>query len=123
MDSWQACRELEPCSTEDLPCKGGGCTLNMPRLKRPPVEVVWNPHDAEDWRREGVQLRCGPRHLTVTQHCKVHHPSRTKLLTLQWCSSLRRGVPAQSFGGFLATSPSFKVRRSVPSSPRVASLN
>ncbi|GFS84382.1 hypothetical protein TNCV_4605892 [Trichonephila clavipes] len=39
-DSWMACHEFEPCTAEDPPCRGGRCTLNMKRLKRPPVEEV-----------------------------------------------------------------------------------
>ncbi|GFS76485.1 hypothetical protein TNCV_1621061 [Trichonephila clavipes] len=36
-----ACHEFEPSTAEDPPCRKGGCTLNMSRLKRPPVDVVW----------------------------------------------------------------------------------
>ncbi|GFS84383.1 hypothetical protein TNCV_4605891 [Trichonephila clavipes] len=39
-DSWMACHEFEPCTAEDPPCRGGRCTLNMKRLKRPPVGEV-----------------------------------------------------------------------------------
>ncbi|GFT23442.1 histone-lysine N-methyltransferase SETMAR [Trichonephila clavipes] len=39
--SWLACHEMEPSTTEDLPCRGGRCTLNMWRLKCPPLGVVW----------------------------------------------------------------------------------
>ncbi|GFW13129.1 hypothetical protein TNCV_3330611 [Trichonephila clavipes] len=39
-DSWPAYREFEPSTAEDPPCIGGRCTLNVSRLKRPPVGVV-----------------------------------------------------------------------------------
>ncbi|GFX94318.1 hypothetical protein TNCV_4293631 [Trichonephila clavipes] len=39
-DSWLACHELEPCTTEDPPNREGQCTLNVSRFKRPPVGVV-----------------------------------------------------------------------------------
>ncbi|GFY09713.1 hypothetical protein TNCV_3696751 [Trichonephila clavipes] len=41
IDSWQACHKLEPRTVEDPSCKGDICTLNMSKLKRPPVGVVW----------------------------------------------------------------------------------
>ncbi|GFV89268.1 hypothetical protein TNCV_286011 [Trichonephila clavipes] len=41
--SWQGVmRSLEPCTSEDPPCRGGQCTLNISWLKRPPVGVVRN---------------------------------------------------------------------------------
>ncbi|GFT08376.1 hypothetical protein TNCV_3423291 [Trichonephila clavipes] len=40
MDSWLACQEFEPSAAEDHSCRGSHCTLNLPRLKRPPVGVV-----------------------------------------------------------------------------------
>ncbi|GFV41786.1 uncharacterized protein TNCV_3629371 [Trichonephila clavipes] len=42
---WQACHEFKPSTAEDPPCKGDRCTLNMSRLKRPPVGVVWKLRD------------------------------------------------------------------------------
>ncbi|GFU44465.1 hypothetical protein TNCV_1505931 [Trichonephila clavipes] len=41
MDSWLSRHELEPRTTEDPPSRGYPCTLNMPRLKRPSIGVVW----------------------------------------------------------------------------------
>ncbi|GFX82784.1 hypothetical protein TNCV_385771 [Trichonephila clavipes] len=38
--SRQACHEFDPCTAEDPPYRGGPYTLNMSRLKRPPVGVV-----------------------------------------------------------------------------------
>ncbi|GFT11961.1 hypothetical protein TNCV_725681 [Trichonephila clavipes] len=40
--SWPACHEFEPHVAEDPPCIGGRYTLNMSRVKRSPVGVVWN---------------------------------------------------------------------------------
>ncbi|GFT12693.1 hypothetical protein TNCV_5094591 [Trichonephila clavipes] len=40
-DSWLACHEFEPGSSEDLPCRRGRCTLNMSWLVRPPVGIAW----------------------------------------------------------------------------------
>ncbi|GFY14555.1 hypothetical protein TNCV_4827591 [Trichonephila clavipes] len=40
-DSWLTCHKLEPGTTEDSSCKGGQCMLNVSRLKRPSVGVVW----------------------------------------------------------------------------------
>ncbi|GFV45566.1 hypothetical protein TNCV_4240901 [Trichonephila clavipes] len=41
MDSWLACYECEPRTAEDSPYKGGRCRLNLSKLKRPLVGVVW----------------------------------------------------------------------------------
>ncbi|GFW96144.1 hypothetical protein TNCV_958571 [Trichonephila clavipes] len=38
-DSWPTCHDFERSTAEDPPCREGRCTLNMPRLKRPPVDV------------------------------------------------------------------------------------
>ncbi|GFT09323.1 hypothetical protein TNCV_5062071 [Trichonephila clavipes] len=38
-DSWPACHEFEPNTTEDPPCRGDRGSLNVSKLKRPPV--VW----------------------------------------------------------------------------------
>ncbi|GFV53139.1 hypothetical protein TNCV_4954251 [Trichonephila clavipes] len=35
-----ACHEFEPSTAEDPPYRKGRCTLNMSRLKRPPVGMV-----------------------------------------------------------------------------------
>ncbi|GFT29138.1 hypothetical protein TNCV_3587491 [Trichonephila clavipes] len=40
MDSWLACHEFEPSTTEDPPGKGYRCTLNMSRFKRSLVGVL-----------------------------------------------------------------------------------
>ncbi|GFV33423.1 hypothetical protein TNCV_758471 [Trichonephila clavipes] len=56
-NSWPAYQEFEPGTTKDPPCRRGRCTLNMSRLKRPPVGVVWKI-------RGLCQLQCRPRHLT-----------------------------------------------------------
>ncbi|GFY24778.1 hypothetical protein TNCV_2689691 [Trichonephila clavipes] len=40
-DSWPVCHEFKPCTTEDPPFSGGRCTLNLSRLKRPPLVEVW----------------------------------------------------------------------------------
>ncbi|GFX30951.1 hypothetical protein TNCV_4146591 [Trichonephila clavipes] len=40
-DSLLECHELEPSATEDLPCTESRCTLNLSRLKRPCVGMVW----------------------------------------------------------------------------------
>ncbi|GFX98290.1 hypothetical protein TNCV_4909331 [Trichonephila clavipes] len=39
--SWLTCYEFEPSTTENKPCRGGRCALNMSRLIRSPVGVVW----------------------------------------------------------------------------------
>ncbi|GFU26428.1 hypothetical protein TNCV_3510391 [Trichonephila clavipes] len=44
-DLWSACYGFESSTTENLPCKGGRCTLNMSRRKRLPVGEVWNLGD------------------------------------------------------------------------------
>ncbi|GFT57949.1 hypothetical protein TNCV_2768571 [Trichonephila clavipes] len=41
MVSWPACHEFEPSTAEDPLYTGGRCTLNMSRLKRSPVGVLW----------------------------------------------------------------------------------
>ncbi|GFV72958.1 hypothetical protein TNCV_1329661 [Trichonephila clavipes] len=41
-DSCPACPEFRPGTVEDPPCRTGRCTLNMSRLERPPVGLVWN---------------------------------------------------------------------------------
>ncbi|GFV61003.1 hypothetical protein TNCV_3845821 [Trichonephila clavipes] len=40
-DSWPACNEFKPNATEDPPCRGFRCKLNMSRIRRLPVGVVW----------------------------------------------------------------------------------
>ncbi|GFT30439.1 hypothetical protein TNCV_2377281 [Trichonephila clavipes] len=40
-DSWLTCHEFEPGTVEDSPFRGGRSTLNMWRLKRSPVGMVW----------------------------------------------------------------------------------
>ncbi|GFW16810.1 hypothetical protein TNCV_2759391 [Trichonephila clavipes] len=40
-DSWQACHEFKLSTGEDPPCRGSHCTLNLSRLARPSVDVVW----------------------------------------------------------------------------------
>ncbi|GFU97811.1 uncharacterized protein TNCV_2532831 [Trichonephila clavipes] len=32
---------IRACTPEDLPCRGGRCTLNPLKLKRPPIGVMW----------------------------------------------------------------------------------
>ncbi|GFT07566.1 hypothetical protein TNCV_4045321 [Trichonephila clavipes] len=64
-DSLLECREFEPRTTEDPPYRGGRCSLNMSRLKNPPVSVVWK------LGKKGRQLRCCPRHLTMVQNYEV----------------------------------------------------
>ncbi|GFT46474.1 hypothetical protein TNCV_3219701 [Trichonephila clavipes] len=64
-DSWHACHELDPCTAEDPPYRGGRYTLNMSSLKRPPAGVVRKLTE-----RVG-QLRCRPRHLTMVQNYDV----------------------------------------------------
>ncbi|GFT17190.1 hypothetical protein TNCV_4739021 [Trichonephila clavipes] len=39
-DSWLVYPEFEPVTAEDPTCRGGRCTLNMPRLKQTPVGVA-----------------------------------------------------------------------------------
>ncbi|GFX77188.1 hexokinase-1 [Trichonephila clavipes] len=41
-DSCLACHVFESCTAEDPPCRGGQCSLNISRLKHPPIGVVWN---------------------------------------------------------------------------------
>ncbi|GFX47174.1 transposable element Tcb1 transposase [Trichonephila clavipes] len=38
-DSWLVIHEFEPRVAEDPPCRGGHCTLNLSRLKRPPADL------------------------------------------------------------------------------------
>ncbi|GFT03702.1 hypothetical protein TNCV_278641 [Trichonephila clavipes] len=74
--SWPACHEFEPSTAEDPPCRAGRCSLNMSRLKRLPIGLVWN-------LGEGCQNRCRPRHLSMVQNyeircrktssCRTHH--------------------------------------------------
>ncbi|PRD35861.1 UNVERIFIED_CONTAM: tmem14c [Trichonephila clavipes] len=41
MNLWLACHAFEPSTSEDMLCRGGRCSLNLPRLKYPPMGVVW----------------------------------------------------------------------------------
>ncbi|GFX43978.1 hypothetical protein TNCV_4112571 [Trichonephila clavipes] len=41
MDSFPACHEFEPNTSEDPPSRGNRCLLNMLRLKRLPIDVGW----------------------------------------------------------------------------------
>ncbi|GFU92546.1 transposable element Tc1 transposase [Trichonephila clavipes] len=38
-DRWLACYEFDTSASKDPPCRGGRCTSNLSRLKRPPVCV------------------------------------------------------------------------------------
>ncbi|GFX08638.1 hypothetical protein TNCV_4171371 [Trichonephila clavipes] len=40
MDSWPACNEFAPSPTDGLLRRGGRCTLNLLRLKHPPVGTM-----------------------------------------------------------------------------------
>ncbi|GFX33747.1 hypothetical protein TNCV_3961561 [Trichonephila clavipes] len=40
-DFWLTSHEFEPSTAEDPPCREHKCTLNMSRLKRPPIGEVW----------------------------------------------------------------------------------
>ncbi|GFV99016.1 hypothetical protein TNCV_1509961 [Trichonephila clavipes] len=42
VESWPVCREFQPTATEDSPCKGGRCMLNLSRLK---VLPLWTATD------------------------------------------------------------------------------
>ncbi|GFY19252.1 uncharacterized protein TNCV_4226161 [Trichonephila clavipes] len=48
-DSWLACHEFDPGTAEDPPCRGGRYTLNISKLKRPSVDVVWKLNTEEVW--------------------------------------------------------------------------
>ncbi|GFW14455.1 hypothetical protein TNCV_298751 [Trichonephila clavipes] len=41
MDSWLASHEFEPGAAEDPPYRRSRCSLNLSKLKRRPVGVVW----------------------------------------------------------------------------------
>ncbi|GFT85568.1 hypothetical protein TNCV_4252951 [Trichonephila clavipes] len=41
-DSWLACHQFEPSTSEDSPYRGDRCTLNLWKLKCPPVGMAWN---------------------------------------------------------------------------------
>ncbi|GFS53595.1 hypothetical protein TNCV_730451 [Trichonephila clavipes] len=71
-DSWQ-CHGFKPSTAEDPPCRGGLCSLNMSRIKHPPVGVEVR----SGW---GCQLRCRPRPLTMVQNARsVANSSRAAL--------------------------------------------
>ncbi|GFT72589.1 transposable element Tcb1 transposase [Trichonephila clavipes] len=55
MDTSSACRESEPRSAEDPSCRGGRCTLNMSRHKRPPVGVMWKLREDHQMRDVGSE--------------------------------------------------------------------
>ncbi|GFX97391.1 hypothetical protein TNCV_1077621 [Trichonephila clavipes] len=40
-DLWPAGHEFEPSTAVDPQRRGGRCTLNLSRLKRPPIRVIW----------------------------------------------------------------------------------
>ncbi|GFT61998.1 hypothetical protein TNCV_3811741 [Trichonephila clavipes] len=58
-DSWPACHEFEPNTAEDLPFREDQCTLNLTRLKRSPIGMVWKLGEGrrQPWYR--------PPHLSV----------------------------------------------------------
>ncbi|GFW92905.1 hypothetical protein TNCV_3495381 [Trichonephila clavipes] len=62
-DSWLAIHEFVPSSAEDPLYRGNRCSLNLSRLKRPPICVM---------RKlvSGGLLRCCHRHLTLNQRQK-----------------------------------------------------
>ncbi|GFV19162.1 hypothetical protein TNCV_3223801 [Trichonephila clavipes] len=66
--TWLTCHEFEPSTAEDPPCRGGQCTLNLSRIKCPPVGVQWKLGEVG-----ASQLRCRSRHLTEVQNYEVRH--------------------------------------------------
>ncbi|GFV90938.1 hypothetical protein TNCV_1248271 [Trichonephila clavipes] len=60
-DSWPACHEFEPSTTDNPPCRRN--TLNMSQTFSRGM-VVWIG---------GCQLSCCSRHLTMVQNYKVRH--------------------------------------------------
>ncbi|GFX06926.1 hypothetical protein TNCV_1202411 [Trichonephila clavipes] len=54
------CHEFEPSTTKDPPCRAA---MHVKSVESFPVGVVV--------RREGCQLRCHPRHLTMVQNYVV----------------------------------------------------
>ncbi|GFU20717.1 hypothetical protein TNCV_3176541 [Trichonephila clavipes] len=71
-DSWLVCHEFKPSTAEDPPCRGGRCTLNVSRVRRPPVGVVKF--------EEGVgYLRCRPHHLTMVQNDEIRRRENSRV--------------------------------------------
>ncbi|GFX31537.1 DUF4817 domain-containing protein [Trichonephila clavipes] len=67
-DSWQSCHEFLRRTAENPPCREGRCTLNLSRLKSPPVGVV------KKLGEEECQLRCRPLQLTMDQNNVAKSP-------------------------------------------------
>ncbi|GFY02863.1 hypothetical protein TNCV_3507431 [Trichonephila clavipes] len=68
MDSWLACREYEPCTAEEQSWRRSRCRLNMSKLKRPPVGVVYK-------LGEECYLRCSPRRILGVKEVRCQKPS------------------------------------------------
>ncbi|GFX93854.1 hypothetical protein TNCV_1590291 [Trichonephila clavipes] len=61
--TWLACHEFEFSTAEAPPCRGDRCTLNLLRLKRPPVAVVWKLGEVllvKDYLEEDIRRMVWP---------------------------------------------------------------
>ncbi|GFV64421.1 hypothetical protein TNCV_955791 [Trichonephila clavipes] len=63
--------------------RGGQCTLNLSRLKRSPVDVVWKLGDL------GCQLRCRPHHRRLNKTGTAERRLSERLLS--GASNIRTG--------------------------------
>ncbi|GFT86186.1 hypothetical protein TNCV_3257671 [Trichonephila clavipes] len=66
MDSWTACHEFEPSTTEDMRCRVG----NARKIRRisKVIQLVWCGVEV---RRGSCYVRCRPRHLSMVQNDEV----------------------------------------------------
>ncbi|GFT97936.1 hypothetical protein TNCV_2168271 [Trichonephila clavipes] len=76
-DSQLACHKFETSTTEDPPCMGRRCKLNLSKAQRSSrwYDVVV--------RRGVIQLRCLPPHLTIVQNCVVRRQKPSCSLTMR----------------------------------------
>ncbi|GFV69988.1 hypothetical protein TNCV_463271 [Trichonephila clavipes] len=92
MDSCPAYHEFEPSTTEDWPCRGNRCTLNMSRLKRPLVGVVLK---LEEWRGERCLVRVFNRRSEFMAYKNIRIVPKPLGLEVEWLWSRACGRRCQ----------------------------
>ncbi|GFV82473.1 uncharacterized protein TNCV_3982651 [Trichonephila clavipes] len=99
---WLACQEFESGKAEELPCRGRGCryTLNMLRLKHPPIGVVWKAVDGLLHNmKAGFTHPDGATTFEVIQLTLRHHSSSASLRLADNTDSAKDGSPSMKLKG------------------------
>ncbi|GFX92936.1 hypothetical protein TNCV_914861 [Trichonephila clavipes] len=103
MDSWLACHDFEHMASEDLPSKGGRCTLNLLRFEHPIF--------GEEVRRGGARSECRPLHFTTVQNYKGSALKPGRRLDENSLKQVRKRNALLEVGGGSIKNSSEKVRQ------------